>query len=83
MDVISWTIGLIAGAAIPLPRAMGVAAATSVLIRIYQYFFMGPQSWRAEFPADFLGATAMIAASCLFAYVGSRVRARRLSAGAA
>lgn len=78
LDVISWAAGLIAGTRLPLPHAMGIAAGTSVAIRIYQYFLTDPQVWRAEFPADWLGATAMIVASWVFAYIGSIFRARRM-----
>lgn len=77
LDVISWAVGLIAGTRLPLPHAMGIAAATSVAIRIYQYFLTDPRAWGAEFPADWLGATAMIVVSCVFAYIGSIFRARR------
>jgi K+-sensing histidine kinase KdpD len=78
VDVIAWVVGLVAGFLLPsLWAAFGVAAATSIAIRVYQYFFTDPQVWRAEFPADWIGAAAMIVVSCLFAYVGSLVRGRR------
>lgn len=86
MDVISWAVGLMAGAALPLPRALLVAAGTSVLIRVYQYFLASPRTWGSDFPEDLIGAAAMIVVSCLLAYVGSILRARRLqraSGGAA
>lgn len=78
MDVITWVIGLVAGLQMrSLKAAMAVAAASSVVLRIYQYFLTDPQVWAAEFPAEWIGATAMILLSCLFAYVGSIFRARR------
>lgn len=76
MDVISWVAGLVAGSTLPLPKAMGIAAGTSVLLRLYQYFIVEPRTW-GEFPADAFGGAAMIAASCLFAYLGSIFKARR------
>ena len=78
MDVISWVVGLVAGTLVPLPRALALAAGTSVLIRVYQYFLPEPPVWGTDMPEDLIGATAMILASCLFAYVGSIVRSRRL-----
>lgn len=77
LDVISWAVGLIAGTRLPLPLAMGIAAGTSVAIRLYQYFLTDLRVWAAEFPADWLGATAMIVVSWVFAYIGSIFRARR------
>jgi hypothetical protein len=76
LDVISWSVGLIAGSILPLPRAAALAVGTSVLIRAYQYFVA--DSWGKEMPADLIGATAMILASCLFAYIGSILRTRRI-----
>lgn len=73
MDVISWVAGLVAGAVLPLPKALLVATGTSLLIRVYQYFVT--ETWSV--PDDLLGGAAMIAASCLFAYIGSIFRARR------
>lgn len=81
LDVISWVAGLAAGTLLPLPKAMGIAVGTSVLIRLYQYFLVEPRAW-GEFPADWIGGAAMIAASCLFAYIGSIFKARRDRRGA-
>lgn len=78
MDVIAWSIGLVAGFRIrSLKAAMGLAAISSVSVTAYQHFLADPQVWRGEFPADWIGATAMIAVSCLFAYIGSIFRVRR------
>ena len=76
LDVISWVTGLVAGAMLPLPKAICIAVGTSVLIRLYQYFLAEPRAW-GEFPADWIGGAAMILASCLFAYIGSIFKARR------
>lgn len=78
MDVISWAVGLIAGAALPLPRALLVAAGASVLIRVYQYLLPSPRAWGTDLPEDLIGAAAMIVVSCLLAYLGSIFRARKL-----
>lgn len=78
MDVISWAVGLVAGLALPsLTRAVALGAAASVALRIYQYFFTDPQQWGHTFPEDLYGAAAMIAATALFAWIGSVIRVRR------
>lgn len=78
MDIISWAVGLVAGLALPsLTRAVIIGAATSVVIRIYQYAFTEPQQWGHTMPEDLFGATAMIAVTALLAWIGSIIRTRR------
>lgn len=78
MDVIGWTVGLVAGMLLPLPRAFLAGAITAVSVTAYQHFLADPQVWAGNFPADWIGAAAMVAVSCLFAYIGSIVRTRRM-----
>lgn len=78
MDVISWAVALVLGAAqASLARAVGVGLAVSAAIRAYQYWLVDPRQW-GEFPADAFGALAMFAVTAIFAWIGSVVRARRL-----
>lgn len=81
MDAVVWAAALVLGFVLPsLGLAFAGAAAASILLRVYQYFLTDPQVWRAEFPADWFGATAMVLASCVSAYIGSVLRARRVNA---
>lgn len=78
MDLIAWAVGLVAGFWLPsVNRALVVAALSSIAVTSYQYFLTDPQVWEGKFPADWIGATAMVAISCLAAYVGSIFRTRR------
>lgn len=75
MDVISWVVGLVAGAALPsLRTAAAIGAGTSVAIRIYQYFFTEPRVWGHTFPEDLFGAVAMIGATLVLTWIGSIAR---------
>ncbi|MGH2748455.1 MAG: hypothetical protein ACRDKB_11080, partial [Actinomycetota bacterium] len=75
MDVISWVVALVAGAALPsLRTAAAIGAGTSVAIRVYQYLFTEPRVWGHTLPADLLGAVAMIAVTLIFAWIGSIAR---------
>lgn len=77
MDVISWVVGLVAGATLPsLRTAAAIGAGTSVAIRVYQYFFTEPRVWGHTFPADLFGALAMIAATLILTWIGSIARAQ-------
>jgi hypothetical protein len=77
VDVISWTVALVAGLTLPsLGRAVALGLATSIAIRFYQYFFTAPQQW-GSFPEDLFGATAMLLLTALMAWFGSIIRARR------
>lgn len=77
MDAVVWAIALVIGFVAPSLRvAFAGAASASIVLRLYQYFLTEPQVWRAEFPADFIGASAMVLTACLFAYIGSLVKAQ-------
>jgi hypothetical protein len=76
VDVIAWTVALLAGLALrSVGRAIALGLLTSITIRIYQYFFTDPQQW-GSFPEDLFGATAMLALTALLAWVGSVIRLR-------
>jgi hypothetical protein len=76
VDVISWAVALVAGFALPsLRRAIMLGVVTSIMIRIYQYNVTDPRQW-GSFPEDLFGATAMLALTALFAWVGSVIRSR-------
>lgn len=81
VDVISWAVALVAGLALPsLGRAIALGVATSISIRLYQYFIADPRAWGTGFPEDLFGAAAMLAVTTLLAWIGSIIRMRRAQA---
>jgi hypothetical protein len=76
VDVIAWTVALVAGLTLSsLGRAVALGITTSVVIRGYQYFLTGPRQW-GSFPEDLFGAAAMILLTATLAWVGSVIRLR-------
>ena len=71
MDLISWLIAFVAGAAlVSFAKAALIGVLASVAIRVYQAV---AEDWPDDVPEDLVGAAAMILVTVALAWVGVQV----------